>query len=83
VQRTASVILIVAAAAVGAIASMTTLVVTEFWSYVAFGVCGLLALAGILLALWPRKTPDVSPGISVTMGDGNKVGRIGNDHHGR
>lgn len=47
--------------------------------WVALALSGLLVVSGVVIVAWPRKKKNGDTGINVTMRDGNKIGRIGND----
>lgn len=55
-QKVAGVIFVIVAAVVGLVASMTTLVISDGWTYFLFAVCGLAAIGGIVLMFWPTKS---------------------------
>lgn len=76
-QKLAGFIFIVAAAVAGVVASMTTLIIPDVWTYVLFGLCGLAALVGLVLTFWPvrDKAQTPKPG-EVTIASHDQVGGI-------
>lgn len=46
---------------VGLVASMTTMQLSDSWSYALFGLAGVLFVVGVVMTLWKKQMPPALP----------------------